>query len=116
MLPLPVDWTVENQAPAKFYQHCLPRVFRHINSVTDISNETSSFLHGQPPKTTDQWEATHFQSMTGEWDDELGILKAVGFNSVFDAEQIFQFNGGKEHPSVFGYFDEGNLVLHPSAN
>ena len=106
-----MDWSVEIAPPAKFYQHCLPQVFRHINSVTDISDEISSFLHGERPNTTDQWETTHFQSMTGDWDGELEIYKAVGFSSVFDAEQISQFNGDQEHPSVFGYFDEGMLFL-----
>ena len=116
MLPVPVDWSVEIEPPAKFYQHCLPQVFRHINSVTDISNETSRFLHGERLETTDQWETAHFQSMTGEWESELELLKAVGFSSVFDAEQISQFNGGKAYPSVFGYFDEGRLFLCTSAN
>jgi hypothetical protein len=111
MLPIPADFSVEIEPPAKFYQHCLPQVFRHLNSVTDISEEISSFLHGKPSETTDQWETAHFQSMSGEWEDEIGILKAVGFSSVFDAEKISQFNGGEEFPSSFGYFDEGSYFL-----
>ena len=113
MLPLPLDWSAEIEPPAKFYQHCLPKVFRHVNSVTDTSDEIAGFLHGEHPATTDQWETAHFQSMTGEWEDELGIYKACGFSSVFDAERILTFKEGedKEFPSVFGYFDEGRLFF-----
>lgn len=111
-----MDWTVEIEPEAKFYQHCLPQVFRNINSVTDISHEILSLLHGNRSETTDQWETTHFQSMTGQWDGELEILKAVGFSSVFDAESMSKFNGNKEFPSSFGYFDEGKPLLYQSAN
>lgn len=108
---MPVDWAVENRSPAKFYQHCLPNVLRHINSVTDTSDEVSRFLHGKRVDTTDQWETAHFQSMTGDWDHELSIWKDIGFSAVFDAEQMIPFKDDEEFPSVFGYFDEGMLLF-----
>ena len=106
-----MDWAVELEAPAKFYQHCLPQTFRYINSVTDTSKEISRLLHGERPKTTDQWDVLHFQSMTGSWDEEREIYKAAGFSSIFDAEEISEFDGYTEdpddYPSTLGYWDEG---------
>jgi len=111
MLPVPIDWAVEIEPPATFYQECLPKAFRYINTVTDISQETVGVCNDTAPPTTDRWETAHFQSMTGEWEDEAGILKATGFESVFLAEDIRQFkeqNGSDtQFPSIFGYYDEG---------
>lgn len=105
-----MDWTVELDSPAKFYQHCLPEVFRHINSVTDT---VSNPLPGKRPKTIDQWDVVHFQSMTGEWDAELDLYKSAGFSSVFDAERMFEFGGyPEEYPGVLGYFDEGRVSFY----
>jgi len=80
MLPVPMDWAVENESPAKFYQHCLPRTFRYINALTDTSQETLDYLNGQTPRTTDQWETAHFQSMTGQWRTKLVYLKRQASN------------------------------------
>ena len=116
MLPVPIDWAVEFQPPAKYYQHCFPQVLRYMNSVTNTEAEMMAFFNGSRPNTTDQWETAHFQSMTGEWEDERGIIKACGFNSVFVAEDIAEFNGGQEFPTTFGYFDEGNSIYNKPLN
>jgi hypothetical protein len=106
-----MDWAVELEEPAKFYQHCLPQTFRHINSVTDITEELTNLLHGERLETIDQWDVLHFQSMTGEWDEERAIYKNAGFSSIFDAERISEFDGyvedPEEYPSTLGFFDEG---------
>ena len=118
MLPVPMDWAVENTPPATFYQHCLPRTFRYINAVTDISQETFNTLNNEAPRTTDQWETAHFQSMTGQWENEAGLLKKAGFESLFLAEELWQFKTAEgvenKFPTTFGYFDEGSTFLQPN--
>ena len=111
MVPVPMDWAVEFMEPAKYYQHCLPQIFRYMNSVTDTHSEIMALFNGSRPRTTDQWETVHIQSMTGEWENEAGLLRATGFNTVITAEDIAQFNGDAPHPSTFGYFDEGIVLL-----
>ena len=108
MLPVPMDWAVEFQGPAKYYQHCLPQTLRHMGSVTKTEHEIISLFNGSRPNTTDQWETVHIQSMTGEWENEGGIIRACGFNAVITAEDIAEFNGHKPFPTTFGYFDEGS--------
>jgi len=110
-----MDWAVENVPPATFYQHCLPRTFRYLNTVGDHSSEVFDTLNSQQPRTTDQWETAHFQSMTGQWEDEAGLLKKTGFQSTFLAEEIWRFKIAQgvdaDFPTTFGYFDEGSLSL-----
>jgi hypothetical protein len=106
-----MDWAVEFQGHAKYYQHCLPQAFRHMGSVTNTGNELMALFNGSRPNTTDQWETIHIQSMTGKWEDEAGIIRACGFNSVITAEDIAEFNGHQDFPSIFGYFDEGIVTL-----
>jgi hypothetical protein len=107
MLAVPEDWFVEIDEPARLYQHCLPKVFRHVNSVTDTGAEIFALLNGSRPETTDYWETAHFQSMTGRYEDEAGLLRTAGFSTVITAEELAELNGYQEHPSTYGYYDEG---------
>jgi hypothetical protein len=107
MLPVPSDFFVENHEGAQLYQHCLPQVFRYISSVTNTDAAIIALFNGSRPRTTDQWETIHIQSMTAEFGDERKFLKEAGFGSVISAEEIAAFNGDKEYPSTFGYWDEG---------
>ena len=59
------------------------------------------------PRTTDQWETVHVSSNTGDWDKGKNVIKDSGFNTAILAEHIAKFNGGKEFPNTFGYFDDG---------
>jgi hypothetical protein len=111
MLPVPMDWLVETDEPARLYQHCLPKVFRHVNSVTDTGAEIFALLNGSRPETTDHWETAHFQSMTGRYEDEAGLLRTVGFSTVITAEELGELNGYQDHPSTYGYYDEGTTPL-----
>jgi len=107
MVSVPMDWTVEHKGSAKYYQRCLPQVFRYMNSVTSTDDEFMALFQGERPNTTDQWETVHIQSMTGEWEDERGIIRDTGFNAVITAEQIAEFKGHQDYPTTFGWFDEG---------
>jgi hypothetical protein len=107
MLPIPQDFGLELDAPAKFYQTCLPEVFRLINTVTDISQEIFDAVSDNRSATTDSWETAHIQSMTTDWESELQALKRFGFSSVFDGDNIAKLNPGKEFGHAFGFFDEG---------
>ena len=107
MLAVPEDWFVEIDEPARPYQHCLPKVFRHVNSITDTGAEIFALLNGSRQETTDHWETAHFQSMTGRYEDEAGLLRTAGFSTVITAEELAELNGYQEHPSTYGYFDEG---------
>jgi hypothetical protein len=107
MLPVPLDWAVEANPPAKFYQHCLPQVFRYMNSVTDREAELMDVFRNITTRTTDQWETVHIHSSTGEWDWARDIIKGSGFNTVILAEDLAKLNGGQEFPNTFGYFDDG---------
>jgi Sulfatase len=109
MVPVPMDWAIEIHPPAKFYQQCLPQVLRYMNTVTNTESELMAVFNGSVPTTTDHWDAVHIQSMTGEWDYGKEIIKATGFDSVIVAEHLAKFNGGKEFPSTFGYFDTGSF-------
>jgi len=111
MLPVPKDWGVEPKPPATWYQQCLPEVFRHLNSVTDTNGELNAIFNNTRPATTDQWDTTHSQAMTGEWDNEMTIFKNAGFINFINAEGIGERNGHKEFDNAFGYFDEGNDLL-----
>jgi hypothetical protein len=111
MIPTPTDYTAEYGEPARFYQRCAPEIFRLVNSVADISQEILDLECGNRSATTNIWETAHFQSITTDWEDELGMLKTFGFSSVFDGENIARFNGNKEFDHAFGYFDEGMYVL-----
>jgi hypothetical protein len=109
MIPAPLDWTVELEWPSKPYQYCLPQILRYLNSVTDTSDEIMDiFRNHSRPRTTDEWEAVHIHSSTGEWDYGRDVIKSTGFNAVILAEQLAELNGWKEFPSTFGYFDDGH--------
>ena len=112
MIPVPMDWAVESEPPAKWYQHCLPQILRYMGSATDTESELMAvFMNDSRPRTTDQWETVHIQSSTGDWDNGKKIIKGTGFNSVILAEHLMELNGGIEFPSTFGYFDEGIYFL-----
>jgi hypothetical protein len=113
MLPIPYDFAIEYRPPAKLYQHCLPQVFRIINSVTDISAEIFDMALDNRSATTDFWETAHFQSMSTDWEDELSMLKNFGFSAIFDGNNIAKFSPDKEYDHTFGYFDEGIFPLPP---
>jgi hypothetical protein len=109
MLPIPSDFFVENSQPGQFYQHCLPQVFRYLNTVSHIDDEIFAAFNGSRRQTTDRWETIHIQSMTADFGDEKTFLRNAGFSALISAEEIAKYNGGLEFPSVFGYWDEGTL-------
>jgi hypothetical protein len=111
MLPVPRDWSVEAVPPTNWYQHCLPETFRYLNLVTDTDSEINALFNNSRPATTDHWETTHLQSMTGEWDHNSDLFKSAGFNTVIDAETISDLNGNKPFDHTFGYFDEGKFLM-----
>lgn len=87
-LGLPIDFSVEFEPPAQMYQHCLPQVFRHINSVTDTEAEIRAIASGTRPEVTDMWETVHFEAARGAYDHEKEILQGVGFSTVLTGEDI----------------------------
>lgn len=107
MLPVARDWGVELKPPTNWYQRCLPEVFRHLNLVTDTDAEVNAIFNNTRPETTDQWETTHSQAMTGEWDNGKTLFKDAGFINFISAEGIAEQNGQKKFDNAFGYFDEG---------
>lgn len=110
MIPVPMDWAVESEPPAKWYQHCLPQVLRYMSSVTDRETEVMAFFkNATTPRTTDQWETVHVQSSTGEWDRGKEIIKGTGMNIAILGEQLAELNGDVPFPSTFGYYDEGTI-------
>lgn len=93
------------------YQHCLPQVFRYMNSVTDTESEILALHNGTRPRTTDMWETVHIESATGVYDHEKDILQRVGFNTVITAEELGETANLGEFDSPMGYFDERGLEL-----
>ena len=98
------------EAPAKLYQHCLPQVFRHINSITDTWQETLDILNATPPAETDQWQLTHISTCKGKYDHERELLESFGFESVITAENIRALL--PNHPKLdfsLGYYDDRGM-------
>lgn len=110
MLPVPMDWFIENFEPAKLYQHCLPQVFRYMDAVSNTTGEMIDVFSGSPPEVTDQWDTVHIQSMTGDYGAETKFFKDAGFGKVLASEEMSTLNGGKEWPSTYGFFDEGDYL------
>jgi hypothetical protein len=110
-LALPIDFSVEMEEPAKMYQHCLPQVFRYMNSVTDTQSEILALVNGSEsrPRTTDMWETVHIETATGQYDHEKEILQSAGFNTVITAEELGSAKNLGEWPSAMGYYDEQGL-------
>lgn len=54
------------------------------------------FLTVPDPPTTDPWETTHSQAMTGEWDNGKTLFKDASFINPIRAEAIADMNGHKE--------------------
>src|SRR5271169_3011415 len=107
MLPIGMDWFIENFEPAKLYQYCLPHVFQQLNVVTDTSPELLSVFNGSVPETTDKWETTYLQSPTGTYGNDVKFMLEAGFNNVVFAEDLSALNGHNEWPYPFGLHDEG---------
>jgi hypothetical protein len=106
---LPIDWTAEFESPAKMYQHCLPQVFRYINSVTKTETELLAIINGTRPAVTDMWETTHIETATGTWDHEKELLETTGFTTVITAEEIGEARHLGEFDGNTGYVDEYGL-------
>ncbi len=106
-IPLPLDWTEELSPPASGYQYCFPQVLRYLNSISNTEDEIMDLYRNKSRRTTNKWETVHVHSSTGAWDLGREIIKDSGFDAVILAEEIAEFNGGKEFPSTFGYFDDG---------
>jgi len=109
MVPVPSDFFVENVEAGQFYQQCLPQVFRYISSVAFMDEEIIALFNGSRPATTDQWETLHIQSMTADFGEERQFLRNAGYGTIFAAEDLAKFNGNKEYPSTYGYWDEDSL-------
>ena len=98
------------EEPAKLYQHCLPRVFRQINAITDTWQETINIMNATPPAVTDTWETTHISTNMGEYDHERELYEAFGFKSVVTSEDIG--NLLPHHPKLdfpLGYYDDRGM-------
>jgi hypothetical protein len=108
-LALPIDFSVEFEDPARMYQHCLPQVFRYMNSVTDTESEILALHNGTRPRTTDMWETVHIESATGVYDHEKDILQRVGFNTVITAEELGEVANLGDFDTPLGYYDERGL-------
>src|ERR1700730_3210911 len=104
MLGVPKDWGAELRPPTKFYQRCLPEVFRYMNLVADTESEVNDFFRNNSRPTTDQWETTHSQAMTGNWDYGHVLFTDAGFINLIRAEIMKEINGGREFDSAFGYY------------
>jgi len=111
MLPIGMDWFIENFEPAKLYQYCLPHVFQQLNTVTNTSPELLSVFSGSAPETTDKWETTYLQSPTGTYGNDVKFMQEAGFNNVVFAEELTSLNGHEEWPYPFGLYDEGLFLL-----
>jgi len=107
-LPLTLGFTVEAKYPAKFYQTCLPQVFRYLNTVTNNDDEIFAIVNGTLP-TTDHWETIHIQTAIGSYELEKKLLQSFGFGSVVTGDELGALYdlGDYDHP--FGYFDEHSL-------
>jgi phosphoglycerol transferase MdoB-like AlkP superfamily enzyme len=90
------------------YQHCLPQVFRHINSVTKTEDEILAIASGTRPEITDMWETVHIEAASGAYDHEKDILEAAGFSTVLTGEDIesIRYDFGGE---LLGFDDETAL-------
>lgn len=108
-LALPIDFSVEFEDPARMYQHCLPQVFRYMNSVTDTESEILALHNDSRPRTTDMWETVHIESATGAYDHEKDILQRVGFNTVITAEELGEVGKLGDFDTPLGYYDERGL-------
>lgn len=108
-VPLPIGFTVEAKAPAKFYQHCLPEVFRYLNTVTNTEEEILAIVNGTRPRTSDHWETIHIQTAIGSYELEKKILQSVGFDAVVTGDEIASLYDLGEYDHPFGYFDEHSL-------
>ena len=83
-----------------------------MNLVADTDSEVNAiFQNNSRPRTTDQWETTHSQAMTGEWDFGKTLFKDAGFINLIRAEVMKELNGGRKFDSAFGYYDEGTELL-----
>lgn len=109
-LGLPIDWTVEMEQPAKLYQHCLPQVFRYLNSIADTWEETVDIMNSNPPTVTDIWDLAHISTNKGQYDHERKLLESFGFNSVITSEDIGRLL--PDHPPLdfdLGYYDDRGM-------
>jgi hypothetical protein len=109
-LGLPIDWTVEMEQPARLYQHCLPQVFRYLNSITDTWEETVDIMNSNPPAVTDIWDLAHISTNKGQYDHERRLFEAFGFNSVITSEDIGRLM--PDHPPLdftLGYYDDRGM-------
>jgi arylsulfatase A-like enzyme len=109
LLALPIDWSVEWEAPARIYQRCLPEVFRHINAVTNGQEELLAIINNTRPEVTDMWEPVHIETATGAFDYEKEILEGVGFSSVLVAQDFQRAMGLGKFNGPSGYYDEVGL-------
>jgi len=107
-LGLPLDFSVEFEPPAEMYQHCLPQVFRHINSVTDTEDEIRAIASGNRSEITDIWETVHIEAARGEYDHEKDILQGVGFGAVLAGEDIEEIRN-ENFTNAHGWDDETAL-------
>jgi phosphoglycerol transferase MdoB-like AlkP superfamily enzyme len=108
-LALPIDFSVEFEEPAQMYQTCLPQIFRHINSVTDVESEILALANYTRPRVTDNWETVHIETATGVYDHEKEILQKAGFSTVITAEDLAENWSLGEFDSPMGYYDERGL-------
>ena len=92
------------------YQHCLPQVFRYINSVTDTEAEMLAITNNTRPSITDSWESMYIGSSTAVYDHEKELIQSFGFDTVITAEALQTYNENLgEFDTAFGYFDEIGL-------
>lgn len=104
---MPIDWTVEMESPGKLYQHCLPQVFRDINAITNIRQETVDIMNSTPPALTDMWESTFISTALGAYDHNRELYEAFGFNSVISSEDIQKLlPDHRELDFPLGYYDD----------
>lgn len=92
------------------YQHCLPQVFRYINSVADTEAEMLAISNNTRPNITDSWETMYIGSSTALYDHEKELIQSFGFDTVITAEALQTYNENLgEFDTAFGYFDEVGL-------
>jgi len=116
-LPLPLDFTVEMEEPAKMYQTCLPQVFRHINSVGDKESEVLSVFDQQQlqtvgravGRTADHWETIVAETSAGEFDHLKRIFQYAGFDAAITADELGRIHEISEYDHTLGFFDDLSL-------
>ena len=106
-IPLPLDFGVEVEGNARFYQTCLAQTFRHFNSINKEPEMLSVINQTYTGETTDQWETAHIASYTGQWDHTHEILQRVGYDTQIDAQFIDKIRGEREFDHFQRYWDEG---------